>query len=356
MSRFSPPALALASLALGNIASGITLQEADFAAEVLSTDDITLEAYKLDYTASRENWTVKIGLGANRYGLDYVNSLFASSARLEETTRLADIAVTREWSKRWQTTLGISAYDGFGDYRSLWLAEYYRENWTAFPAYVAPDPHGHAVRLASAWNYSGAGKVEVSADFARDQVAPAWDFDPFVAGPVSSRETLNTFVGTVRVEQAINGWLKTELAATHQSTSERENRLSFNHSWAASAGRFAARLSGGYTREEPTFEASYAGAALEWNLRPAWTATARYRLYQDTGEVAVSSFTAAAPGLDTRETYLGLLWDRGDLAVSVGVGFLETDYEPLSTSNSFFGELYRDRDWVNVRAATSFRF
>ncbi len=61
-------------------------------------------------------------------------------------------------------------------------------------------------------------------------------------------------------------------------------------------------------------------------------------------------------GLDTRETYLGLLWDRGDLAASLGIGFLDTNYDALSTDNSFFGELYRDRDWLSLRAATSLRF
>lgn len=339
------------------LALSLTSQETHLSAEALVSDDISIETYKIDYSASFDPWTIDLGLGASRYDLDYVNSLFASSARLEESTTLADLALTRKWGRRWQATASLRAYDGFPDYRSLWLAEYYRENWNAFPSYRAPDPGGQGTRLAGTWHYSpGAGRVELAADFGRDRVAPAWAFDPFLGQPVPSRQILNTFTGAVRLEQALNGWLKTELAVSRQSTSERDARLALNHSLAASAGPVAARLTVGYAREAPSFEATYGGLALEWNFLPLWTATVRHRIYHDTGEIAASSFTAAAPGLDTRETYLGLLWDRGDLAASLGIGFLDTDYGALSTDNSFFGELYRDRDWLSLRAATSLRF
>lgn len=344
-------------LALASVAPGLTLQEGHFAAEILVADDIAVEAYKLDYSASRAGWQLELGLGANRYGMDYENSLFASSARLEESTTLANIAVSRDWGTSWQTTLGGRTYDGFSDYRSVWLAEYYRESWSAFPDYRRPDPQGHAVQLSATWHYTpGAGRMEVSTNFGRDRVTPAWAFDPSLGRPISSRESLNTVSGTVRVDQALNGWLKTALTATHQSTTDRENRLALGHVWAASAGPIAARVTIGYTREEPAFEGTFGGIAGEWAFLPAWTATVRYRVYQDSGEISASSFTASAPGLDTRETYLSLLWDRGDLAISLGVGFLASDYKPLSTENSFFGELYQDRDWVNVRAAASLSF
>ena len=50
------------------------------------------------------------------------------------------------------------------------------------------------------------------------------------------------------------------------------------------------------------------------------------------------------------------LWDRGDLALSGGIGFLDTDYDALSADNQFFGNLYRDREWWTFRLAASFTF
>ncbi|MBC8009291.1 MAG: hypothetical protein H7067_04250 [Burkholderiales bacterium] len=329
----------------------------DASGEVLAADDISIQAHKLDFSVTQGDWILDLGLGAGLYDIDYINAVFASSARLEESTVLADIAATRKWGRDWEATAGANVYDGFADYRSVWLAEYYRENWTAFPAYRAPDPRGHAFALSGVWHYTpGAGRLDAGVSFGRDWVVPAWAFDPFVGAPVSSREVLDTFSGRLGAEQALNGWLKTELTASYQSTSERDARFGVTHSWAASAGPFALRISGGYSTEDPAFDAIYGNAAVEWNFLPTWTLTTRYQLYHDTGEIASSAFTASAPALDTRELYFGLLWDRYDIALSLGVGFLEADYDPLSTENSFFGALYRDRDWVNVRAAASFSF
>ena len=349
-----PAALCVCALR-GNAAPAV--QTLDLAGEALLADDITIEAYHVDYQHDRGPWSLSLGLGSNRYGLDYVNTLFASSARLEESTWLADLAATRRWGTHAEATLGVRAYDGVADYRSLWLAEYYRETWFAFPAYRAPDPGGEAVNLSTTWHYApGAGSLEAALDLGRDRVVPAWSFDPFLGLPVSSREELNTVTGLVRWEQALNGWLKTTLAVTHRTTSERDSRVGLDHSWAASAGPVALRLSGGYAEEAPTFDSTYGGAALEWRFQPSWTLTTRYRVYRDSGEIAESTFTASAPALDSQETSVGLLWERPTVDLSVSVGWLDTDYAPLTTENSFFGALYRDRDWVHLRAAATFRF
>ena len=125
---------------------------------------------------------------------------------------------------------------------------------------------------------------------------------------------------------------------------------------AAAAGPLGFRLTGGYTGESPSFEAFYGSALVEWNFLPQWSVHTGYRIYQDNGEIESSGFNALAPGLDSNELFAGIKWDRGDFAISANIGFLETNYEPLSEDNEFFGNLYKDRDWVTFRLAASFQF
>jgi hypothetical protein len=158
------------------------------------------------------------------------------------------------------------------------------------------------------------------------------------------------------VEQVINPWLKTEGEFLVRRTTDREARFAIRNAWAAAAGPFGFRLTGGYTGESPSFDAAYGSALVEWDFLPRWSVHAGYRTYHDSGEIESSGFNALAPGLDSNEIFTGIKWDRGDLSVSANVGFLQTDYEPLSEDNEFFGNLYQDRDWWTFRLAASYQF
>ena len=158
------------------------------------------------------------------------------------------------------------------------------------------------------------------------------------------------------MEQALNGWLKTDAAIALRHITDRKTRVSLNHSWVAAAGPLAFRLSGGYSEEPPSFDSSYVSALVEWTFLPHWSANVGYRIYQDSGEIASSGFDALAPPVRSTEIFGGLAWDHGDFAVSAGVGLLATDYDALSEDNEFFGNLYRDRDWLTFRLAASHRF
>jgi hypothetical protein len=115
-------------------------------------------------------------------------------------------------------------------------------------------------------------------------------------------------------------------------------------------------LSGGYTEEAPALEAYYLSSLCEWNLRPQWTIFGGYRIYRDTGEIEASGFNAQAPALDSSEVFVGVLWERGDLNFSGTVGYLQTNYDQLDEDNQFFGELYKDRDWLTLRIAATYSF
>lgn len=332
-------------------------QEIEASGEVLSADDIAVESYRLAYSGVEGPWTLDLGLGRSQYRLDYEPILFGDSVRLGEETWQVDIGLTREWNKEWSSTLRVRGYEGFADYRSIWTAEFYRQFFGAFDAYQAPDPQGLAVGASTVWNYlPGSGKAELNVEFGRDEIAPGWSFNPEIGEPEADRDTLDSLTGSLRAEQALNGWLKSELALTARHTSGRKPRFGIRNTWAAAAGPVGFRLAGGYSEEAPAFDSLYGSALVEWNFLPQWTLQGGYRTYEDSGEIETSGFNAQAPALESSEIFAGVLWDRGDLAISGSVGFLDTDYETLSEDNQFFGNLYRDREWWTVRLAASFRF
>ncbi len=332
-------------------------QKIEATGESLSASDISVESYRLAYSGEEGSWTFDLGLGVNHYRLDYEPVLFGDSVSLGEETWQTDIALTREWNKEWDSTLRFRAYKGFADYRSIWTAEFYRQFFGAFDSYQAPDPHGLAVGASTVWNYlPGSGKAAFNVDFGRDEIAPGWSFNPFLGEPEADRDTLNSLSGSLRVEQALNGWLKSEIALSMREISGRDPRFGIRNTWAAAAGPVAFRLTGGYSEESPAFDAFYGSAMVEWNFVPQWTLNAGYRSYEDSGEIEATGFNAQAPALDSSEIFAGVLWDRGDLAISGSVGFLDTDYAALSADNEFFGNLYRDREWWTFRLAATFRF
>ena len=332
-------------------------QEIEVTAEALSADDIAIQSYRASYSGTEGPWTVEAGIGFIQYRETYVPVLFGTTEKLDEETLQADLTFTRKFNEQWSASLLVSAYDGFSDYRSIWISEYYRQLFGAFPDYHGPDPHGQSIGAKARWDYlPGTGRAELSFNFGRDEIAPGWGFNSAIGKPEPGVESLSTAGGGARVEQALNGWLKTDAAIALRHITDRKTRVSLNHSWVAAAGPLAFRLSGGYSEEPPSFDSSYVSALVEWTFLPHWSANVGYRIYQDSGEIASSGFDALAPPVRSTEIFGGLAWDHGDFAVSAGVGLLATDYDALSEDNEFFGNLYRDRDWLTFRLAASHRF
>ncbi len=360
----NPMIRALPSLMLvcGNLASAAEIwfsgpQEIEATAEVLAASDLLIQSYNLNYSGTEGLWTLEAGLGLNDYQLDYAPVLFGSREKLDEQTLQTSIGLTRKWNEEWSTSLRFRAYEGFSDYRSIWISEFYRQFFGAFPGYYAPDPHGTSFGLSTRWDYlPGTGSATFAIDLGRDEIAPGWSFNPALGQPEADRDTLDTVSGSLRVEHALNPWLKSGLELTARQTSEREPRFGIRSSWAAVSGPVSFRLSGGYSSEAPSFDALHGSAVVEWNFIPEWSAYLGYRVYQDSGEIESSGFNALAPALDSTEIFTGVRWHRKDLTISGGVGLLDSDYETLTEDNLFFGNLYRDREWWTFRLATSFQF
>lgn len=347
----------ISSSAMGTTPWFTGQKEFELSAESLSADDIDVQTYSALFSGTQGKWTLEGGVSLAAYRETYVPILFGTTETLREETLQLNLGVTRSWSRGWSGTFTVNAYDGFSDYRSIWISEYYRQLFSAFPAYQAPEPKGFSISAESSWNYlPGSGEATLSMFYASDEIAPGWSFDSAAGIPVAGDETLETFGTSLTVDQAINSWLKTQLLINARNTSDRDVRLGVVNSWAATAGPVAFRVTGGYSEESPTFDASHVAAIIEWNFMPQWSANIGVRAYRDSGEIQSSGFDALAPPVESTEIFGGLLWDRGDLAVSAGIGFLESDYDALSEDNEFFGNLYKDRDWLTLRIAASYKF
>ncbi|NJM37059.1 MAG: hypothetical protein HC845_03820 [Akkermansiaceae bacterium] len=359
MLKFAPYfLLILGSLAHAEISWFSGAQKADVTGEVLDAGDILVQSYQLAYSGKEGPWTVESTIGYSHYDLTYVPVLSGNTQQLEEGTFQTNVGVTYQWNSSFSGTLNIAAYDGFAEYRSIWISEYYRQQFIGFPEeYYAPDPHGESIGASFRWDYlPGAGSATFNLGLSRDEVAPGWSFNSATAVPEPDREELYTFSGGARAEQAINGWLKTEVDVTARKTSDRDGRYGIKNTWAAAAGPVTFRVAGGFSYEAPAFDAIYGTAIVDWKFHPQWSVHLGYRAYSDSGEVQTSGFNATAPAVDSAEIFTGVLWDRGDLSISGGIGYLTSDYEALNEDNTFFGNLYRDRDWKTFRLAASYRF
>jgi hypothetical protein len=335
------------------------IQEIVGSGEVISAEDISAQNYNFNYTGTEGPWTISAGVGISAYQLDYAPGVTGGNFRdLSEITDQYSLGLTRKWNNRWSSSVNAGFYDGFAEYRSIWIAEYYRQEFIGFPnAYEAPDPHGESVGTSVKWDYlPGTGLAEFAIRYAHDEIAPGWSFDPFVGNPVPGDSTLKTASASLRAEHALAGWLKTQTEISARKVTDRDPRYGIVHGWAASYQQVGFRLSGGYTDEQPGFDAAYGSAIVEWKFVPQWSVYTGYRLYTDSGEIQASGFNASAPAVKSSEIFGGLLWDRGDLSVSVGVGYLTSNYDALRQDNIFLGNLYRDRNWKTFRLAASLKF
>lgn len=337
---------------VGVVFGGLHRVDAEF--EALLNDDIEVMRTAAQFEEDLGRWNWNLLAAYTHHSVDYEQALVGHPAHLEEDLWQLSFGLDYALSDSVELGVNVSAYDGHPDYRSIWINEYYKQFFGFLPEYRNSDPHGAALSVSGVWSYQS-GLVEGGGGYGWDQVVPGWEFDG--GGLSSSSDEVETGWGYVRWEQVINPWLKTELNGRASFISRRDPRYQISNRWAVAFGpKLSAKATVGAAKEDPQFEAVYGGVNLDYEFQPNWTVTLSGRLYHDTGEIESAAFNTAAPGVDTSEVGVGLLWDRGDLAVRIFVGYYAVDYDKVSAENQFFRNLYKDRDWVVLRLATTLRF
>ena len=327
------------------------------ATEVLWASDIQISETTLLYKQSSASWEWSVSGFLNTFDEEYRTvRLFdpiGMASDLEERTWGNQLTARRQLNRAFALTAAGGYYDGFDGYRSLWLDEYYRQQFSFVPGYENADPWGANGALGLAWEYIPANAtLEATIRYNRDVVAPGYQIvtDPTTGAFLGLRrgeESLDTISFHAATENILSRRVRSKFEAVITDTTDRDVRLGAQGSLNVAMGdHWIWRGQGGYTMEDPTFDAWFVGATLDYE---AWSGLHFYvsgHYYHDTGEILNAlQLSSAAPGLEAWNVGAGLrcVWSQASLKLFAGPYF--TDYEPVEMGTAPFGHLYQDRSW-----------
>lgn len=337
----------------------VVSRKLDLEAEGIVSSDVNLTQSTLAYGQkyATTEWTFSAAHSSIR--LDYRPVAFdflGTPASVRENRYSAQAGVRRRLGEdlTWLGSGGL--YDGFTDYRSAWLAEYYQQQFTGLPNYVLPEPAGQSLGTGLRWEYLPAtGFLQADFSFLKDTIAPGYEID--FSGLRRGRDELLTRSFGLTAENILGPRVRVLNEFRLAETTDREPRFSYQGSLNAALGeKWVLRVLGGTATEAPRFDAWYVGGTIEYEPAPAWLVSVSGRYYRDTGEIENSLFSNAAPGLKAWQVGVGLryLWDTAALKLFAAPYF--TRYEPFGIGTAFFANLYRNREWGIVQIAYSLEF
>lgn len=372
MNRYPPLPVALIT-AIGFAARAATTPAVETGADVQFSPDITLTQSTVAWFDRAGRWEWNAALSGATFQLDYqpvVEDLFGYSTTLSQS-RVSGLAAFRyAASERLTLLASASAYNGYADYQSLWINEFYQQSFTGLPGLEEPDPSGVNGSGGFRWEYRrGTGFVETSLVRAHDVIAPGYDevIDPDegLVGVTPLRAEIITLAWSVKLENALTRRLRSQLEFRLASQSETGLRLSgigsLNY---APAEHWVVRLEAGYTTEAPDelsqaaqFRGGWGALAVNRHFGEHWWLSLSGRGYTDNGEIQDSiSFSTAAPPLSAIQVSLGIRGVWGPHSFKVAGGPYFTDYGAVDFGTLFFANLYRDRTYGVVQVAYRYEF
>ncbi len=340
-------------------------RQAEVAFEAMLASDVQLTSTAFSYGQKQGGTEWKINFTHNTIGEAYepfaLFDFLGYAERIHEDYNGGQASLRQKLSDSLTVTVAGGGYAGFTDYRSLWLANYYKQQFAEFfpDVYTKPDPKGYNVSGSLRWEYQPTtGFVEAGLLYARDEIAPGYDRDDFTGNAIRGSSELKTWSPTLKFENVLTRRIRVLNEFQLIDVSRRELRYAYRGSVNIALGeRWVWRVIGGYTQEAPKFEAWFAGATLEFEIMPRWWINVSGLYYRDTGEIENSALiSTAAPGLHTWQGGLGLRYAGNSSSFSLNVAPIWADYEPVAIGTRPFTNLYRDRDWISVQAAWSLTF
>ncbi len=333
--------------------------------ETLLASDVEITSTALGYGQKHGGTEWRINYTHNTLSEDYENfvlfDFLGYPERITEEYDAVAVSLRRKLGDTLTLSLAGGGYVGFTDYRSLWLANYYKQQFAPFypDVYEKPDPKGFNTSGGLRWEYQPTrGFIEAGFLYADDEIAPGYDRDLFTGDALRGNTKLQTYSPTLKFENIISRRIRVLNEFQLTFTTDREMRYAYRNSINIALGeRWVWRTIGGYTHEDPTLRAWFAGATLEFEITPRWLVNVSGLYYHDTGEIENSVFiSTAAPGLETWQGGLGLRYAGESSSFSVSVAPIWANYESVTVGTRPFTNLYRDRDWVSIQAAWSVTF
>jgi hypothetical protein len=354
--------------------SGQLIQSVALDSVALWSSDILLSDTMLEYRQTRPRSELELFLSHGYTGLEYQPEPNPGS-RVYDVLKDNEVSDQRFGIRargRYQVltpltlNLGGGYYDGYLDYRSLWLNEFYRQLDAGYRkidlGYRPADPWGWNVVGGARWEYwPKTGFVQGDVAYLYDVIAPGYDLSLhyFPLKLIRRNDQLDTVSGRLTLENVLTPRLRTLQELQIADTTDRELRFAVQSSlnWAL-AEHWTARLVGGASKEAPQFEAWWVGATVERDWNQTWFLSLFGRFYQDNGQIenSLPSSNTAAPPVDTWQAGLGLRWqgERSSLKLLAGPYF--SRYDLSAPAARSFAHLYQSRDWFSVQLAFARQF
>ena len=341
-------------------------QNLNISAEGLFTSDFQVTQYTLQYGHDYEATQWDFGLTYDKYRIDVRSPdvFFKQEISSDAERKMAQLNLTHSLNNRvvWQGQTGY--YDGFQNFRMLWLRDYYRQVYS-IGGYPDVSPRGYQLGTQLRWEYLPAsGYLEANFSYYKDWIAPSAEDGP--DGLELGRGVIDSFAYRLASENVLSPRLRSLLEIQMTDTMAREKRWGVQGSLNAALGEsLVLRVQGGWVTENPVselemseeFEAFFAGATLEYNWTDAWLVSVFGRYYRDEGEFQNSlPASNAPPGLKSYQVGLGTRWVGEKASVKITAGPYFTRYEAADSDAPFFEDLYKSRDWAAVQFAFSMQF
>lgn len=328
----------------------------DMQFESLHSSDIDIEQYSIQFELRKPIWNFSLLLGYTDYEEQYRPAVIGTNTVLTEQSKQIQAQVGAELGGGWRIDGTARYYDGYSGYRSIWIAEYYRQLFGPIPGYIAPDPKGYSYSVGATYTYIEGHSLRASVGYGRDVIAPGYTFGG--SGLSRSRPTLFRKSSTLRFEDVWTRWLKSEHTISYLDVTSRDYRWQVKSTWHAALGDdWTLRLNVGYSEEGSDFEAEYGGISLEWNFAGNWHISANADIYRDTGEIPNAGLVStSAPAIKTIQYGIGLRWVGENSAFRIFAAMYENDYDALSPGNQIFRNLYQNRDWTLVQLSYTYNF
>lgn len=337
----------------------------EFNSELVLSSDIKMYRTGITYQRDRGVSSWGIDFSADRIDIDYQPNpdadVIGKPAKLTEYAGTFQINRTRMFSDslEWQGSAG--GYKGFTSHRSLWLEEYYRQQFSKLEGYVESDPWGFNLSSGLRWEYSPTtGFIQANLVFQQDDVAPGFDkplFEPLERG----RERLHTGAAVFTFENVLTRKLRSLLQVSLTGTTDRELRYSYQGSfnyalsenWVLRTVFSATQEDDEEFSEEDFFSWSAEGLIeRDWDSRYFLNFFGRY--YEDSGQIETSILISSGPPpLTTYQIGGAFRWQGRTSAFKAMISAYRTRFGSPDSDILPFANLYQNRNWVMASVSFS---
>ncbi len=352
------------ALGLSNIFSGEQRIDQEF--DLLYASDVSVLRSGFTYRQERSKWNIQANVSRTDVSIDYSDPVGGTSpTRRSEDAWSGGLVLGTNLAENLSTTFGFSRYEGYNDYSSVWISEYY-DQFVGIPDpvnYEPADPNGYSFSSNLVWDYDpGVSRLTFSFSYANDEIVPAWSLIPnpdnfFIPEATPTRSSFDTYSGSIAWAKAINPSLRTQMTFRYSDVTELEPRFQLQNDTAwAITDDLTLRAQIGASIQDPDFEAFYGGLSLTYEIDSNWSVGLSARIYDDNGEIVPEGFNTAAPAVTATEFSASLAWQNLNTTIRLSTGIYSVDYDSLDSSNQFFADLYSDRDFLVTRLALSHTF